>query len=123
MYRRLEKLEDPNLFRAWMFRIANRAGVRHLKKRKRWMEQTYSESAFLDMLTTEIALVDKDLDVLLDLDEISPASRGVLILHFREEMTLPEIAAVLEVPVGTVKSRLAYGLAALRKQFGQTRSI
>jgi DNA-directed RNA polymerase specialized sigma24 family protein len=30
-------------------------------------------------------------------------------------MPLAEIAAVLEIPLGTVKSRLAYGLAALRR--------
>jgi RNA polymerase sigma-70 factor (ECF subfamily) len=47
---------------------------------------------------------------------VSPASRAVLILHFEEELTLPEIAAVLEVPLGTIKSRLAYGLATLRKR-------
>jgi RNA polymerase sigma-70 factor (ECF subfamily) len=47
---------------------------------------------------------------------VSPASRAVLILHFDEGLTLPEIAAVLELPLGTVKSRLTYGLSTLRKQ-------
>jgi RNA polymerase sigma-70 factor (ECF subfamily) len=49
------------------------------------------------------------------MDDISPASRAVLVLHFEEELSLPEVAAVLELPLGTVKSRLAYGLTALRK--------
>lgn len=31
-------------------------------------------------------------------DAVSPASRAVLLLHYREEMTLPEVAAVLELP-------------------------
>ncbi len=47
---------------------------------------------------------------------MSPASRAVLVLHFLEEMTLEEVAAVLEIPVGTAKSRLAYGLKLLRKR-------
>jgi RNA polymerase sigma-70 factor (ECF subfamily) len=55
------------------------------------------------------------------MDGISPASRAVMILHFQEEMPLSAIAAVLEVPLGTVKSRLAYGLTALRKQLGHNR--
>ena len=38
-------------------------------------------------------------------------------------MTLPEVAAILDIPLGTVKSRLAYGLAALRKQLGKNRSF
>jgi len=32
------------------------------------------------------------------------------------------VAAVLEIPLGTVKSRLAYGLAALRRRLGDRRS-
>jgi len=31
-------------------------------------------------------------------------------MHYLEEMTLPEIAEALEAPLGTIKSRLAYGL-------------
>ena len=46
---------------------------------------------------------------------VTPASRAVLALHFKEGMTLPEVAAVLDIPLGTVKSRLAYGLATLRR--------
>jgi len=38
-------------------------------------------------------------------------------LYYLEEMSLDETAAVLEIPVGTVKSRLAYGLENLRRQF------
>ena len=56
------------------------------------------------------------------MDGISPASRAVLVLHFEEELSLPEVAAVLELPLGTVKSRLAYGLTALRKQLTKQRS-
>jgi RNA polymerase sigma-70 factor, ECF subfamily len=62
-------------------------------------------------------------DDLLDTSAIPAASRAVLALHFREDLSLPEVAAILEIPLGTVKSRLAYGLAALRKQLNQTRSI
>ena len=41
----------------------------------------------------------------------------MLALHFKEEMTLAEVAAVLDLPLGTVKSRLAYGLATLRRHY------
>jgi DNA-directed RNA polymerase specialized sigma24 family protein len=36
-------------------------------------------------------------------------------LHFQEEMPLADVAAVLELPLGTVKSRLAYGLMQLHR--------
>jgi len=38
----------------------------------------------------------------------------VVMMRFFEEMTLAEIAAVLHVPLGTVKSRLHHGISALR---------
>jgi len=53
---------------------------------------------------------------LLASDALSPASRAVLALHFEQEMPLAEVAAVLEIPLGTVKSRLSFGLKALRRQ-------
>ena len=49
------------------------------------------------------------------IDRAPAASRAVLALHYLEELTLPEVASVLGVPVGTAKSRLAYGLRFLRR--------
>jgi RNA polymerase sigma-70 factor (ECF subfamily) len=116
IYRKLVWLEHPELFRAWAFRIASRAAFRWLKRRKGWREDAVPE----DVLEAHAALREppaKDLlRTLHDVAGISPASRAVLILHFQEELPLMEIAAILEIPVGTVKSRLAYGLASLRRQ-------
>jgi DNA-directed RNA polymerase specialized sigma24 family protein len=38
LYRKLASLHAPELFRAWAFRIASRAGFRHIKQRQRQME-------------------------------------------------------------------------------------
>ena len=48
-------------------------------------------------------------------ERASPASRAVLILHYQHDLTIDEVAAVLGIPAGTVKSRLAYGLRRLRE--------
>jgi RNA polymerase sigma-70 factor (ECF subfamily) len=48
------------------------------------------------------------------LDEIPPRSRMVLLLHYHHELTLAEVADILGIPLGTAKSRLAYGLDKLR---------
>ena len=46
---------------------------------------------------------------------VSPSSRAVLLLHYQQHLSLEEAAAILDIPVGTAKSRLAYGLTTLRK--------
>ena len=112
--RKLYWLEQPTLFRAWAFRIASRAAFRYLKKRKRWQDATVD--ALDDMAAPDLAMPDDGILELLDSPALTPASRAVLVLHFREEMPLAHVAAVLEIPLGTVKSRLAFGLKTLRKE-------
>src|SRR6185312_4149416 len=45
---------------------------------------------------------------------VDPAQRAVLVLHFYLDLTLPETAAALGIPVGTAKSRLNRALEAMR---------
>jgi len=113
--RKLVWLEQPELLRPWAFRIASRAAFKHLKRERRWQGDA---SGLEDVAAPDPPPIDELLRDLATMDGISPASRAVLVLHFQEEMTLPAIAAILEVPLGTVKSRLAYGLTAIRKQLG-----
>jgi RNA polymerase sigma-70 factor (ECF subfamily) len=117
--RKLYWLEQPELFRAWAFRIASRAAFRHLKKRRRWSDAKVDESALDQIAAPDVVAPDDTLLTLLDSTVLSAASRAVLVLHFREEMPLADVAAVLEIPLGTVKSRLAFGLKRLRTRLGQ----
>ena len=48
--------------------------------------------------------------------ELAPKSRAVLLMHYQQGLTLVEVAQVLGLSVGTVKSRLSYGLGVLRKR-------
>jgi RNA polymerase sigma-70 factor, ECF subfamily len=121
VYRKVAWLEDPKLFRPWVFRIASRAAFRHLKKGQRRLEDPMDHALLDRAAAPAVQLSEKDLERLLDSGALSAASRAVLVLHFEEEMTLVEIAAVLEIPLGTVKSRLASGLATLRKELQKGR--
>jgi RNA polymerase sigma factor (sigma-70 family) len=52
------------------------------------------------------------------LEQVSPASRAVLSLHYLKGMTLREVADVLEISLGAAKARLGYGLSILREKMG-----
>jgi RNA polymerase sigma-70 factor, ECF subfamily len=121
VYRKLPWLQSPEVFRAWMFRIASRVAMRHLKKARRTHAQM-SEEELGDVPATEAPPSSQLRDALPTMAGLSPGSRTVLVLHFLQEMSLPEVAAILGIPLGTAKSRLAYGLAALRKLIGNSRS-
>lgn len=115
--RKLSWLQEPLLFRAWAYRIASRAAFAHLRRERRRGLQETADEVLEALVAPEPRPSDEGLRALLDGAVLSPASRAVLMLHFQEDMPLAEVAAVLEIPVGTAKSRLAYGLAALRRHF------
>lgn len=126
IYRKVRWLENPKLFRAWAYRIASRETFRRLKTEKRWAEQIRDEE-ILERISSnekeeifEPELIAKIPDFLA---EISPASRAVIVLHYLEEMSLNETAEILDIALGTAKSRLAYGLESLRKNIRKYENI
>jgi RNA polymerase sigma-70 factor (ECF subfamily) len=123
LFRKLPALKQPELFRPWAYRVASRVAFRHLRKERRWQEQVNDEAAIECIPAPEAPPQEELLHVLLNADVVSLGSRAVLVLHFEEELPLVQVAAILEIPLGTAKSRLAYGLAALRKQFDLRRSV
>ena len=118
IWRKIRWLREPALFRAWSYRIAHRLAARRLASELR--EQERFEMAEIDVSVEESelpGLADGDLGELLV--HVSPKSRAVLALRFEHGLELAEIADVLELPLGTVKSRLGYGLASLRERLGR----
>ncbi len=121
--RKLRTLRDPALFRPWCYRIATRAAFRRVKRRRReadmLAEQPPTDPA-LSPTAHDTASRREQLDqVILTLDHVPPASRAVLVLHYLESMPLKEVAAVLGLAVGTVKSRLSYGLSVMRRRLAE----
>jgi RNA polymerase sigma-70 factor (ECF subfamily) len=121
--RKLNWLQVPEAFRPWAYRIASREAFRQLRKEEHRFEQVCEDALLGDVPAPESALPAELLPELLKSEALSPASRAVLALHFQKQLPLAEIAAILEIPLGTVKSRLSHGLAALRKKLDPTRSV
>lgn len=112
--RKLYGLRDPDLIRPWAFRIASRECFRELRRTKHRNEEEM-DLDLLPLTSQKDTCRDWEPRLLDWVDALPPASRSVIVLHYLEEMTLEEIAEILEISPGTVKSRLFYGLAKLRK--------
>lgn len=123
IYRKLGWLREPRVFRAWAYQIASRETFRYLKRERRWAEQVRDETILntIPVVPARAEFANELGELIRQLPQsianLSPASRAVVVLYYLEEMSFDETAAVLEIPVGTVKSRLAYGLENLRRQF------
>ncbi len=114
--RKISWLNDPSLFRPWAYRIASREAFRALKKRRAIPLEPIGDAEISVEIDIETIDPWQRERLFASLDRLSPASRAVVTLHYLEEMALSEVAAILDVGIGTVKSRLSYGLAQLRKE-------
>jgi RNA polymerase sigma-70 factor (ECF subfamily) len=119
IYRKLRWLREPEAFRAWSYQIASREAFRYLNRERRWSEQIRDETTLAALPASEPGEFPRELIESLPqlVGNLSPASRAVVILFYLHELSLVETAAVLDIPVGTAKSRLAYGLEKLRRTF------
>jgi RNA polymerase sigma-70 factor (ECF subfamily) len=122
IYRKLKWLKEPTAFRAWTYQIATREVFRYLKRERHWREQLRDEDK-LKLIQAESTSEAFPTELLQQLPglvaNLPPRSRAVIVLRYMHEMSLVETAAVLGIPVGTVKSRLSYGLEIMRRQFQQ----
>jgi RNA polymerase sigma-70 factor (ECF subfamily) len=120
IFRKLPFLREPAVFRPWTFRIASRIAFSHLKRSSRWHPLEDAPPEHLTVLNPSLGELPDEAFLTL-LDQVSPASRAVLLLHYQHDLSLEESAAILEIPIGTAKSRLHYGVTTLRKHLNPER--
>jgi RNA polymerase sigma-70 factor, ECF subfamily len=114
IFRKLPFLREPAVFLPWTFRIASRIAFSHLRRAQRW--KPLDDAPPENLTTVYTSLGEPPDEALLTLlDHVSPASRAVLLLRYQHDLTVEESAAILEIPIGTAKSRLHYGVTTLRK--------
>jgi RNA polymerase sigma-70 factor (ECF subfamily) len=110
-YRRFERLRDRNSFRAWLVRIAFRMALDRLRasKRREIRETLWSQPERQPPLpTAEDLAASNEFQSHLNqaLEELPDKQRLVLMLSGMEGHTIEEVAAMLSLPIGTVKSRI-----------------
>jgi len=118
-WRRIRELRDPDRFDAWLQRIAVNAARMTLRARgrRRVREIPSGDVAALAAAADggTVAMPERsDADTLgAALDRLTFDQRSILVLHHLEGHGVAELAVILQVPVGTVKSRLHTARTAL----------
>lgn len=106
-YTKLDSLHEEKYFRTWITRILINEcyRVNNLKSR---------EVSFAEYALTSEAVEDNYSFVFTEIMKLPPKIRIVVQLYYVEDYSVSEIASILHIPSGTVKSRLSKGRAKLK---------
>jgi RNA polymerase sigma factor (sigma-70 family) len=109
------QLRDPTKIKAWLFTTLYRVFLNQKHRSARFPHLTISSVEHeLPALTPEMVSKMDGLLVMEALLEIDERHRTPLILFYLQDLSYREIAEILDVPVGTIMSRLSRSKAALR---------
>ncbi len=114
MWQRLPQLRDPDRFEAWSYRLLVRACYTEGRRARRWAPALALVPG-TEPETGDVAgaVVDRD-QLERAFRRLSLEHRAVVVLRHYRHMSLDEVSAALNIPVGTVASRLHYALRELR---------
>jgi RNA polymerase sigma-70 factor (ECF subfamily) len=114
IWRDLPKLRDPARFEAWAYRLLVRACYAEGRRSQSWKPG-------LRLLPADEPVRDSEMDVVHDRDQLergfrrlSIDHRAVVVLHHYLDLPLERVADVLDIPLGTVRSRLYYAMRGMR---------
>jgi RNA polymerase sigma-70 factor (ECF subfamily) len=122
----IDRYDPRRNFEAWLFTVARNVAIDHWRRRQPGsLDESVGETPSLGEslpadspgALDQILCSERTELVQRALESQPPVYREILSLRFEEEMKLEEIAEVLSIPLGTVKSRLARALEHLRTTF------
>ena len=111
-YQNLRKLEDPQRFAAWLFRIAHNEAYSLFRKRKPEAEE--ASEANMPVHASGAFPIELSIAVSSALERLSADQREAVVLKVYQGFKFEEIAEILSCPVSTVKSRLYTALDLLK---------
>ncbi len=109
-------LHDPGRLAPWLYSLARFTAIDHIRDSatRRQLLATVSAEALDGEAAEDVARFDDAEQVHRALSQLGVVDREVLTLYFLDDLSVADIAAVLKIPVGTVKSRLYYARKALK---------
>ena len=113
VFRGIRSRKDPRSLRPWLYRITHGMAVDRIRRHIS-MERAEEAGEFQE--TAEPSFTGDDAGAIHEaLNQLDMNHREVLVLHFLEDFSLAEIAAVAGCSEGTVKSRLHYAKKAMKE--------
>lgn len=115
LYERLDQLRDPKAASAW----AQRALVHRFRDGRRWMLRRHAVPIDTVVAATRDTARPELVDLRAAVRGLSRDDRALLALHYWQGYSIRECADSLDIPEGTVKSRLNRALGRLRMNLGE----
>ena len=110
------QLRDQTKVKTWLFTTLHRQFLESQRRQTRFPHQEMSEVEFeLPIVTPSFAVSLDGALVLRALGQVDELYQAAVALFYLEDYAYKDIAEILNVPLGTVKSRIARGIAQLQK--------
>lgn len=113
-FKRLETFRQEATFKSWLTSIAYKIFLQYLRKDKR-RQNLMTAALETESEQGETARRDDKIDIDRALSLLKIEERTALSLNYREGMSHIEIAHVMQIPLGTVKSHISRGRENLKK--------
>ncbi|MFD2043369.1 RNA polymerase sigma factor SigW [Ornithinibacillus salinisoli] len=127
-YVNIHSYDENRKFSTWLYRIATNLTIDRIRKRKPdyYLDAEVKGTDGLDMysqLATNERLPEEEVQgmelqnyIQNEMLNLPPKYRSIIMLRYLEEFSLQEISDILDIPLGTVKTRIHRGREALRKK-------
>ncbi|WP_100013038.1 RNA polymerase sigma factor SigW [Lentibacillus sediminis] len=128
VYVNIHSYDEKRKFSTWLYRIATNLTIDRIRKRKPdyYLDAEVKGTEGLNMYSQlasdkqsppeEVENQELQRYIHREIAELPPKYRSIIILRYLEEFSLQEISETLDIPLGTVKTRIHRGREALRKK-------
>jgi RNA polymerase sigma-70 factor (ECF subfamily) len=122
LHRYAARIDTRRPLEPWLYRMTANLSYTWVKRR-RWLRPLDDVAEWIagekrNLLQHQAELNDERHQIQKAISSLPLQQRLVIVFYYINDLSLQEIADILEVPVGTVKSRLFYGRKSLKKMLG-----
>ena len=118
-YQRADSLRQKECFFGWLFRVAGNRHLQYLRQRKRKIETVgLTPHSIRGFKRADSSAIESQSDFQRWMELLEPTEREIMMLRYAEELGYQEIAARLNLPLGTVKWKIFSAKERLGRAWG-----